>query len=64
MPQGEPFRVLVDEHDQADAGLAIAARERAGIAVTAHLEPRLAFLQKPFTPEALARKGRELLDAP
>ncbi len=28
------------------------------------LEPGLAFLQKPFTPENLARRVRELLDAP
>jgi CheY-like chemotaxis protein len=28
------------------------------------LEPGLAFLQKPFTPEVLARRVRELLDAP
>jgi hypothetical protein len=64
VPQGEPFRVLAVEPDQADADLAIAASERAVIAVTVHLEPGLAFHQKPFTPDALARKGRELLDAP
>ena len=28
------------------------------------LEPGLAFLQKPFTPDALARRAREVLDAP
>jgi CheY-like chemotaxis protein len=28
------------------------------------LEPGLAFLQKPFTPDVLARKVREVLDAP
>jgi two-component system cell cycle sensor histidine kinase/response regulator CckA len=28
------------------------------------LEPGLAFLQKPFPPGALARKVREVLDAP
>jgi two-component system cell cycle sensor histidine kinase/response regulator CckA len=28
------------------------------------LEPGLAFLQKPFTPETLARRVREVLDAP
>jgi DNA-binding response OmpR family regulator len=28
------------------------------------LEPGLAFLQKPFTPETLARRVRALLDAP
>jgi hypothetical protein len=28
------------------------------------LEPRMAFLQKPFTPGALAKKVRDVLDAP
>jgi FixJ family two-component response regulator len=28
------------------------------------LEPDITFLQKPFTAEALARKVREVLDAP
>ena len=28
------------------------------------LEPGLAFLQKPFTPDTLARRVRDLLDAP
>ena len=28
------------------------------------LEPGIAFLQKPFSPEALARKVREVLDKP
>jgi hypothetical protein len=28
------------------------------------LEPGIAFLQKPFSPESLARKVREVLDAP
>jgi two-component SAPR family response regulator len=28
------------------------------------LQPGIAFLQKPFTPEMLARRVRELLDAP
>jgi sigma-B regulation protein RsbU (phosphoserine phosphatase) len=34
-PGGEPLRILVVEHDQADAELAIAAIERAGFAVRA-----------------------------
>ncbi len=35
-----------------------------GEAVLQHrlLEPGVAFLQKPFTPDVLARKARELLD--
>jgi DNA-binding NtrC family response regulator len=34
-PGGDPLRILVVEHDQADAELAIAAIERAGFAVRA-----------------------------
>ncbi len=28
------------------------------------LDPRIEFLQKPYTPEALARRVRQVLDAP
>ena len=36
----------------------------AAIAQQGILEPGTAFLSKPFTPDALARKMREVLDAP
>jgi FixJ family two-component response regulator len=34
------------------------------VSVRGVLEPGAAFLQKPFTPDGLARKVREVLDAP
>ncbi len=37
---------------------------RASVARKGLLEPGVPFLQKPFAPQALARKVRELLDAP
>jgi hypothetical protein len=63
-----PLRVLIAEDSEDEARLVIRVETAAAMAAALErqardLGSRLGYPQKPFTPEALARRVREALDA-
>ena len=67
---GEPERAGVQHRpfdgqaaDRADLAASVGLIAEHGMAERSEMDPGAAFLQKPFTPQTLARKVREVLDA-